>query len=68
MTNITLYFAPDTCARVPMTIPQYFCDLEGEIPRVFAMAEQTMRPNFARSMYEPSGDTADQTARAGIFA
>jgi glutathione S-transferase len=29
-----------------LRIPQYFCDLEGGIPRVFAMAEQAMRPNF----------------------
>jgi glutathione S-transferase len=30
-----------------LRIPQYFCDIEDAIPRVFAMAEQAMRPNFA---------------------
>jgi glutathione S-transferase len=30
-----------------LRIPHYFCDLEEGIARVFAMAEQAMRPNFA---------------------
>jgi glutathione S-transferase len=29
-----------------LRIPQYFCDIEDAVPRVFAMAEQAMRPNF----------------------
>lgn len=30
-----------------LRIPQFFCDMPDAIPRVFEMAEQAMRPNFA---------------------